>query len=63
MKTCHIKNATKMFDYTAIADYLRTVSLSNDCHSTCVLKPVNGIQTVQLTAKTMQSNEHTFKKL
>ena len=26
------KNATKMFDYTAIADQLRTISMSNDSH-------------------------------
>ena len=39
------KNATKNFDYTTIADRLRTVSLGNDGHPTGVVKPVNGIQT------------------
>ena len=33
------KNATKNFDYTTIADRLRTVSWSNNSHSTGVVKP------------------------
>ena len=45
------KNATKNFDYTTIADWLRTVSWSNDGHPTGVVKPVYGIPTFPLTAK------------
>ena len=37
------KNATKNFEYTTIADQLRTVSRGNDSHPTCVVKPVDGI--------------------
>ena len=40
--------------YTTIADRLRTVSWSKNCHSghpTGVVKPVNGIPTFPLTAK------------
>ena len=44
-------NATKFFDYTTIADLLRTVSWSNDSHPTGVVKPVYGIPTFPLTAK------------
>ena len=36
----NIKNATKNFDYTTIADRLRTVSWSNNSHPTGVVKPV-----------------------
>ena len=43
------KNATKNFDYTIIADRLRTVSWGNDSHPTGVVKPVNGILTLPLT--------------
>ena len=39
------------FDHTTIADRLKTVSLSNDSHPTCVVKPVYGIPTFLLTAK------------
>ena len=35
------KNATKDFDYTTIADRLRTVSWSNYCHATGLVKPVS----------------------
>ena len=45
------KNASKNFDYTTIADRLRTVSWSNDSHATGVNKPVYGIQTFPLAAK------------
>ena len=45
------KNATKNFDYTTIADRLRTVSLGNDSHPSGVVKPVYGIPTFPLTAK------------
>ena len=45
------KHATKNFDYTTIADRLRTVSWSNDSHPTGVVKPVYGIPTFPLTAK------------
>ena len=34
------KNATKNFDYTMIADRLRTVSWSNNSYPTSVVKPV-----------------------
>ena len=44
-------NATKNFDYTTIADRLRTVSWGNDNHLTGVVKPVNGIPTLPLTPK------------
>ena len=33
------KNATKNFDFTTIADRLRTVSWSNNSHPTGVVKP------------------------
>ena len=49
------KTATKNFDYTTIADRLRTVSWGNDSHPTGVVKPVYGIQTFPLTAKAVQS--------
>ena len=45
------KNATKIFDYTTIADRLRTVSWSNNRHPTVVVKPVYGYPTFPLTAK------------
>ena len=45
------KNATKDFDYSTIADQLRTVSWSNDSHPTGVVKPVYGIPTFSLTTK------------
>ena len=45
------KNATKNFDYTTIADRLRTVSWGNDSHPTGVVKPLYGIPTFPLTAK------------
>ena len=57
------KNATKNFDYTTIADRLRTVSWGNDSHSTGVIKPVYGIPTFQLTAKAVKSKGHTLKKI
>ena len=44
-------NATKNFDYTTIADRLKTVSWSNDSHPTGVVKPVYRIPTVPLTTK------------
>ena len=45
------KNATKNFDYTTIADRLKTVSWGNDSHLAGVVKPVYGIPTFPLTAK------------
>ena len=45
----NIKNATKNFGYTTIADRLRTVSLSNSSHSTGVVKPVYERSTFPLT--------------
>ena len=51
-KQCdNIKNATKNFDYTTIADRLRTVSWSNSNHPTGMVKPVYERSTFQLTAK------------
>ena len=45
------KNATKNFDYTTIADRLRTVSWSNSSHPTGVVKPVYERSTFPPTAK------------
>ena len=45
-----IKNATKNFDYTTIADRLRTVQLSNSSYPTGVVKPVYVGTTFPLTA-------------
>ena len=55
------KNATKIFDYTTIADRLRTVRWGNNSHTTGVVKPVDGIPTFPLTATVLQSIVHTFK--
>ena len=46
----NITNATKNFDYTTIADRLRTVSWSNTSHPTGVVKPVYERSTFPLTA-------------
>ena len=43
------KNATKNFDYTTIADRLRTVSGSNNSYPNGVVKPVNEGSTFPLT--------------
>ena len=45
-----IKNATKNFDFTTIADRLRTVSWSNSSYPTGVIKPVYERSTFPLTA-------------
>ena len=45
------KIATKISDYTTIADRLRTVSWSDDNHPTYVVKPFYGIPTFQLTPR------------
>ena len=45
------KNATRNFDYTTIADRLRTVSWSNSSHPTGVVKPVYERSTFPLTAQ------------
>ena len=50
-----IKNAKKKFDYTAIADRPRTVSLSNYIHQTGVVNQCTG-PTVPLPATAVQSN-------
>ena len=47
------KNATKNFDYITIADRLRTVSWSNGSHPIGLIKPVYGIPTLPVTAKTV----------
>ena len=44
------KNATKNFDYTTIADRLRTVSWSNSSQPTGVVNPVYERSTFPLTA-------------
>ena len=44
------KNATKTFNYTIIADRLRTVSWSNSSHPTGVVKPVYERSNFPLTA-------------
>ena len=45
------KNATKNFDYTTIADRLRTVSWSISSHPTGVVKPVYERSTFPYTVK------------
>ena len=49
------QKATKNFDYTMIADRLRTVSWGNDSHPAVVVKPVNGIPTLPLTTTVLKS--------
>ena len=46
----NIKNATKDFDYTTIADWLRSVSWSNSSHPTGVVKPAYKRTTFPITA-------------
>ena len=46
----NIKNATKDFDYTTIADWLRSVSWSNSSHPTGVVKLAYKRTTFPLTA-------------
>ena len=48
------KNATKNFDYTTIADRLRTVSWGNENHQTGVVKQVYGIPTIPITTKSCE---------
>ena len=45
------KKATKNFDYTTIANRLRTVSWSNDNYPTGVVKPVYRIPSFPITTK------------
>ena len=59
----HRDNATKHFDFTTIADRLRTVSRSNSSHPTGVVKPVYGRPTFPKTATAVLSEGHTFKNL
>ena len=49
------KHATKNFDYTTVADRLRTVSWSNSSYPTGVVKPVYERSTFPLTATAVQS--------
>ena len=51
--TWQYKNATKIFDYTTIADRLLAVSWINNIHSTGVVKQDAGIPTLPLNAKAM----------
>ena len=55
----NIKNATKYFDYTTIANWLRTVSWSNISRPTGVVKPVCERSTFPLTATAVSSKGHT----
>ena len=57
----NIKNATKNFDYTAVADRLRTVSWSNSSHPTGVVKPIYERSTFSLTTTALLSKGHTLK--
>ena len=50
------------FDYMT-AVQLRTVIQSNDSNPVGVVKPVNGMPTLPLTTKTVQSKGHAFKNL
>ena len=52
------KNVTKNFDYSTIANRLRTVSWGNDSHPTGVVKPVNGIPTFPLTANVLSKGHN-----
>ena len=61
--TSQHKNATKNFDYTTIADRLRTVSLSNSSQPTGVVKPVYERSTFQLITTAVLSKGYTFKNL
>ena len=45
------QNATKRFDYTTIADRLRTISWSNERYPNGVVKAVYGIPTFPLTTQ------------
>ena len=45
------KDSIKRFDYTPLADRLRTVSWSNYWHQAGVVKPVYGIPIFPLTVK------------
>ena len=61
--TCQSKNATKNFEYTTIADRLRTVSWSNDSHPTGVAKPVYGIPTFPLVFFLFQRLIFEFQRI
>ena len=54
---------TKNFDYTMIADKLRTISWSNNSHPTGVVKPVYERSTLPVAATAVLSKGHTFKNL
>ena len=55
------KTPPKNFDYTTIADPLRTVSWGNDSHPTGVVKQMNGIPTLPLTATVVLSMARTCR--
>ena len=57
------KNAIKVFDYTKIADRLRTVSMSNDSHLNCMAKPVYGITTFPIPAKLCNQKDTHLKNV
>ena len=54
-KTWQHKNATKLLDYTTIAERLRTVSWSNDSGPTGAVKLVTDVPTLPLTTTVPQS--------
>ena len=49
----NIENVTKSFDYTTIADQLKTVNRSNSNHPTGVVKTVYEHSTFPLTTTTV----------
>ena len=53
------KAHNKKFDYTTIADQLKTVSWSNDSHYSVVVKPVDRIPTFTLTTKSIIPNSQS----
>ena len=55
-------NATKNFDYTTIADRLRTVSGSIPVIQLVWLNRLTGAKPSRLTATAVLSKGHTFKK-
>ena len=57
-RNAHNKNATINFDYTTIADQLRTVSWSNNSHPTGVVKPVYGYPSFPLATKVVYKRTH-----
>ena len=59
----NIKNATKNFDYTTIADRLQKVSWSNSSHPNSGIKPVYGRPAFPLTTTAVQSKGYKLRHL